>query len=554
LKTSYQITRLLSQARSLRDGAPGFLKTVCEDSGWLVGELWLAAVGRDEIRLEEPWHGGDREAKEFVSARRGVALERGHGLLGRVWASGEPLWTLDLAGEPGLSQSGGASKSGIRAGIAFPIRRGDDIAGVLAFYRVSDARPNEDLLRRMGFFTEQFGLFLSRVRAEETLHAAKEAAEEANRAKDRFLAVLSHELRTPLTPVVAILESWERRTDIPEEIAGSISVLLRNIEMEAVLIDDLLDLTKVSQGKIELQTRAVDVHRLLGQVVEMCRPDLNSKKLRVGFSLRAEACHVEGDSARLHQVFWNILRNAIKFTPEEGSIEISTRDAGDGAIVVEVRDTGIGIKAQVLHGIFNAFVQGDNTATRRYGGLGLGLAISKALVEMHGGKISARSAGKGKGATFSVELKTVGDPGKLARPNPPTRPPSILRRRVSILLVEDHRDTAEALASLLREEGDAVTVADSLEAAIMAADKAIPDLLITDVGLPDGSGLDLLRRLNRIRRVPGIVLSGYGMEKDIRASRSAGFVEHLTKPVHIAKLSAVIDRIVAEGPGPKASG
>ncbi len=546
MKTSYRITHLLSQARGLKDGSLPFLKTASEDSGWQVGELWLAAAGGGAIRLEEVWHGPELYAKAFADSRRGAALARGAGIPGRVWASGEPLWTLDLSGEPGIEKRPRAVKEAMRAGVAFPLRRGDDIGGVLAFYRASEARPNEDLLHRMEFFAEQFGLFLARVRAEQTLQAAKESAEQANRAKDRFLAVLSHELRTPLTPVVAILESWEKRSDLPDEISGSVSVLLRNIEMEAVLIDDLLDLTRVSQGKIELQRRIVDVHRLLSEVVEICRDAIDEKKLRVGFSLRADGRHVEGDSARLHQVFWNILRNAIKFTPEGGSIDISTETTAAGSIRVEIRDTGIGIRPQLLQGIFNAFVQDENTVTRRSGGLGLGLAISKALVEMHRGSIAARSAGKGKGATFSVELETAREPGRLAESAPALPPPAILRRRISILLVEDHADSAVAIASLLRDGGDAVNVAGSLEEAVRAAATAKPDILITDVGLPDGSGLDLLRRLNESRDIPGIVLSGYGMDSDIRASKAAGFAEHLTKPVHMGRLSAVIDRIVEQ--------
>ena len=541
MKTSYEITHLLSQARSLREGSPRFLRIVCEDSGWQAGELWLVPPGSDEIRRAEAWTAPNAGLREFSSARRGEGLARGVGLPGRVWASGEPLWTMDLSGEPGLPPPDGR----VRAGIAFPLRRGDEIAGVLAFYRAEETRPSEDLLRRMEFFTEQFGLFLARVRAEETLVQAKESAEESNRAKDRFLAVLSHELRTPLTPVVAILESWERRGDVPEDLARSVSVLRRNIDMEAVLIDDLLDLTRVSQGKVELQAQVVDLHRLLGAVVEMCRSDLDAKSLRIGFSLRSESRHVEGDPRRLNQVFWNLLRNAIKFTPDGGSIEIATRDGAAGEIEVEVNDTGIGIAPKLLPGIFNAFVQGENTATRRYGGLGLGLAISKALVEMHGGKISAKSAGRGKGASFRVDLRAIASPGG-PDPVPEVPPPAILRRRISILLVEDHRDTAEALADLLRESGDRVTIAGSLREAAEAAERSKPDLLITDVGLPDGSGLDLLRRLNSSGRVPGIVLSGYGMERDIRASRAAGFVEHLTKPVHVGRLASVIDRIVGD--------
>jgi signal transduction histidine kinase/CheY-like chemotaxis protein len=375
-------------------------------------------------------------------------------------------------------------------------------------------------------------------------------AQRANRAKDQFLATLSHELRTPLAPVLAVVSALESDPRLRELIGGALAVIRRNVELEARLIDDLLDLTRISRGKLELHLQPSDLRDALAHALQSCsaEEDASGKWIAVETELAAIDHTVCADVPRLTQVFWNLLKNAFKFTPDGGTVRVRTRQE-DGGIVVEVSDTGMGIDPDLLPRIFDSFEQGERSITRRFGGLGLGLAISKALVELHKGRITAASHGEGQGSTFTVWLpgapagtrvqaSPAGADGDGASPD--------LRdaRRLRILLVEDHVDTAAALAELLDLLGHQVVVAHNvasgLAAAATALDGAGLDLVISDLGLPDGSGLDLMRELSGRHGMRGIALSGYGTDKDIRASHEAGFALHLTKPVDLERLRAAL--------------
>jgi two-component system CheB/CheR fusion protein len=255
---------------------------------------------------------------------------------------------------------------------------------------------------------------------------------------------------------------------------------------------------------------------------------------------------VWGDSARLSQVFWNLIKNAVKFTPAGGSITIRTQNLG-GQLLVTVTDTGIGIEPEAAGRIFDAFEQESRTITRAYGGLGLGLAISKALVGLHGGAISVVSGGKGHGATFAVRLTTIpaagrGEPARVATNGSGGSDGE--RRHLRILLVEDHEATAQVMAKLLRGAGYDVALATSVREAKQRVDGAAFDLLVSDNGLPDGTGLDVVRHLRATRQIPAIAVSGYGMADDLRLSYEAGFDEHLVKPIDLPKLQAAIRRVM----------
>lgn len=381
-----------------------------------------------------------------------------------------------------------------------------------------------------------------------TEQAARAQAEAENRAKDQFLAVLSHELRTPLSAVMMSVSALEQEGDIPERSCELLSIIKRNVNLEARLIDDLLDITRISRGKLELRKELVDLHEQIHDtVVTCCGSEIQTKGVEISLSLNAARHHVLGDPARLQQVLWNLVKNAVKFTPEGGAVSITTFDGDAGNTVIEVKDTGIGIDAEALPKIFHAFEQADRDITRKFGGLGLGLAICRALVEMHGGSISAHSGGPNQGATFRVELP----PAPAATPkHHGLRPSGPLRasngeRGVSILLVEDHPDTARAMKTLLNLRGYDVRSAGSIAEALAAADDSTFDVLVSDIGLPDGSGLELMRQLLTRRPVKGIALSGFGMEEDVNRSREAGFAEHLTKPIDLKQLEAAIARVTA---------
>jgi two-component system, chemotaxis family, CheB/CheR fusion protein len=374
---------------------------------------------------------------------------------------------------------------------------------------------------------------------------AKATAEEASRAKGHFLAVLSHELRTPLTPVMAgVALLRERVSSDGSGDAEILEMIRRNVEMEARLIDDLLDVTRIERGKIELKREAVELAEVIARSIEVCRPDLEARGLHLGVDRGPGPYWVKADVSRLQQVFWNLLKNAIKFSPHGTCIGVRCRSDGTHA-VVEVIDSGIGIEAEHLPRLFAAFEQADRSITRQFGGLGLGLAISKTLVDLHGGRIEACSEGKGKGATFRVCLPLVTPPGKSV-PTLPARPQG-RSRPLHILLVEDHGDTARMMQRILRMDGHAVEMAGDVASAMDLLDRSDFDMVVSDLGLPDGSGLDIVRNLRQHGRpTPAIALSGYGQDQDISRSKEAGFAEHLTKPVDPTYLRGTIRRLGQE--------
>jgi PAS domain S-box-containing protein len=381
-----------------------------------------------------------------------------------------------------------------------------------------------------------------RRRTEEELKTAKSAAEAANAAKDRFLAVLSHELRTPLTPVLMMASSMESDESLPGNVRDDAGMIRRSVELEVRLIDDLLDISRIIHGKLSLRRELRDIHKKLRHAVDMCRLDAADKRLHLEAQFNAECSVMECDGSRLQQVFWNLIKNAIKFTPPDGRVCVHTYNPGPDLLRVEVADTGIGIGPEKLSTVFDAFEQESDAVTREFGGLGLGLAISKALVEMHGGRIRADSPGPGQGSTFTVDLPLV---GKLAGQSPPDRPTEAgCGRKVRILLVEDHAATAQITAKLLRKFGHEVEVATDVRSAVEIGRSAPFDILLSDLGLPDGSGLDVMRTLREhAPNVVGIALTGLGMPEDINRSREAGFAEHLTKPIDFESLRAVITRV-----------
>lgn len=372
---------------------------------------------------------------------------------------------------------------------------------------------------------------------------AKKAAENANKAKDQFLAALSHELRTPLSPVLMMSTAMELDPAVPAEVREQAGIIRRNAQLEARLIDDLLDHSRIRHGKLTLVEAPVDIHNLLSETEEIVRSEGTSKRVAIIFEKNAEDCCVKGDAARLQQVFWNMIKNGVKFTPSGGEVRVVTSNL-DGEIVVRVTDTGIGIAAEALPKIFEAFEQGT-VATGSFGGLGLGLAITRAIVQMHGGRIAAESGGAGRGATFSVALKTIEPPRPAAPPVAPVL--GVESAKLRLLLVEDHDSTREVLARILRRSGHQVHGASTGSEALDVLKSAGPfDAVISDLGLPDRSGFELLKEIHVAQPlVPAIALSGYGMDEDVKRAKDAGFIAHLVKPVPFDQLRALLDQVVA---------
>ena len=381
-----------------------------------------------------------------------------------------------------------------------------------------------------------------RRQVEASIEQQKAAVEAANRTKDNFLAMLSHELRTPLTPVMAALDALEVMPEQGEDGAALLAMVRRNVELESQLIDDLLDLTRIARDKLQLKFVQLDAHQAIGNVVEICRTEAGARKLSVHLNLRAGAHHVSADTAKFQQIIWNLLKNAIKFTRENGEITITTNNPGPQMLMITVRDTGIGMQPEIIERIFNPFEQGDRSFQTRFGGLGLGLAISKSLSQAHGGSLTARSEGPDKGSTFVLTMPTTPAPTRRSMPveaaPPETRP-------LRILLVDDHQDTCTALERLLVRRGHLVAAVHNVRSAMEAAGRNQFDLLVSDIALPDGSGTELIACLRAISGIRGIAISGFGMNGDIEKSLKAGFSEHLVKPIKIEKLEAAIERAMA---------
>ncbi|RQH07381.1 hybrid sensor histidine kinase/response regulator [Paraburkholderia dinghuensis] len=369
--------------------------------------------------------------------------------------------------------------------------------------------------------------------------AARQIAEDANRAKDRFLAMLSHELRTPLTPVLAGTRLLEQLPDLPEAARAGVLMIRRNIELEARLIDDLLDLTRVANGKLSLALETVNVHEVIDAVLELFHSEIQVKQQDVHVDRRAQHHYVRGDRARLQQMFWNLVRNAAKFTPDGGHIYVRTRDERMH-VQIEVEDTGIGIAPEQIGKLFNAFEQGSHNMTRQFGGLGLGLAVTKALTEAHGGTVVAKSPGAHCGATFTIVLPTAMPKPEAAAPELQAGPQQA--GVLNVLLIEDHEDTAEVMSQLIRGLGHEVAVAGSVADALAYTGRTRFDLVLSDVGLPDGTGVDFIHAFRKDSDAPAIALTGFGTDDDVRRCLDAGFTAHLTKPVNFDQLERLIER------------
>ncbi len=379
--------------------------------------------------------------------------------------------------------------------------------------------------------------------AETRLIEANNALVAANLAKDHFLAALSHELRTPLTPVLATLTSWEASDELPVGFLGDIQMLRRNVELEARLIDDLLDLNRIVKGKLSLNLELVDAHELLQSVVMMLQSEINAKQLNLSIDLNAARHYVKADSARLQQVFGNILNNATKFSMPGGHISIATADDTQGRLILKFRDDGIGMTPEIIDRLFQPFEQGGADISSRYGGLGLGMAISKALVEIHAGIISAESQGPGLGAQFTVTLPSIhASTVKLPPMTNEGRATARNPQGINLLLVEDHKDSAEVMSRLLRARGYSVETCSTVAEALKISNERHFNLILSDIGLPDGTGIDLIRRIREHSSIPAIALTGFGMDQDISRYKEAGFDAHLTKPVNIQKLEMLINQ------------
>jgi signal transduction histidine kinase len=454
---------------------------------------------------------------------------------------------------------GGAFPEPVTRAIVSPLYR-PGAPGPVAFL-VMGVNPRRALDETYGTFielaAEQIAVSISNAIADhdfarlmERERAAREEAESSNRAKDEFLAIVSHELRNPMSAVLGWTRMLLTGEVAPEKQKRALETIERNALNQAQLIEDLLDVSRVVSGKLRLEVAPLSFEEVLRAAIDSARPGLEAKELRLQTTIDTSAVALMGDAVRLQQVVWNLLANAIKFTPKAGSIKV-VMSRIDSTIELAISDSGKGISADVLPHVFDRFKQGDSSTTRTYGGLGLGLAISKSIVEMHGGTIAAHSEGDGKGATFVVRLPVSPlrrpPAADASAPRPRTArwqcPPEI--NGLHVLVVDDDPDGRELLAEILVECGVRVSLASSAAEAIQHFDRDRPDVLLSDIGMPDEDGYALIKRV-RARApevggsVPAASLTAYAGPEDRRRALLAGFNMHVPKPVDPAELVAVV--------------
>ena len=376
----------------------------------------------------------------------------------------------------------------------------------------------------------------------EAERAARAQAERATLLMDQFLATVSHELRTPLSAILGWTQMMRTGTLGPEKQDRALATVERNALMQAHLVEDLLDVSRIITGKLTMEMEQMDLAASVAAAVDTVRPTAQAKGVRLDVDIDAASTTVHGDSARLQQVVWNLLSNAVKFTPADGLVTLRVSVSGD-FVEVRVKDTGVGIPADFLPHVFDRFRQADGSSTRRRGGLGLGLSIVHHVVEAHGGTVTADSDGPNQGSTFTVRIPMVR--ARSYRTLPPPSASSVSLKGMKILVVDDEDDTREFVRSLLEQNGASVIVAASAAEAIAAVQRDQPDLLLSDLGMPDEDGFSLIRRVralpsDRGGRIPGVALTAYARSEDRTRAMLAGFQNHVPKPVVPTELLAVL--------------
>jgi len=383
---------------------------------------------------------------------------------------------------------------------------------------------------------------------------AMEHAETANRVKDHFLATLSHELRTPLNAIVGWAQLMRMGKMSDEELQQGIEIIDRNAKLQAKLIEDLLDVSRIISGKLRLEVGPVDLIKVIEEALSTVAPAARSKGVRMGSMLDSIIGRISGDEARLHQIIWNLLSNAVKFTPKGGNIQVRLDRVGSEARIV-VEDDGQGISPDFLPYVFDRFRQADSAATTRcHSGLGLGLSIVRHLVELHGGRVEVFSAGSGQGSTFTVllpinaawDMRPPDADRRLDAESTMESPPELVG--VRILVVDDEADSRDMLARLLGECGAEVSIADSVQAALEEIERQPPQVLVSDIGMPYEDGYQLIRKVRNqgksARELPAVALTAFARSEDRTRAVLAGFQVHMSKPVNPIELAAVIASLV----------
>src|SRR5258705_8369171 len=557
LALQYAVTRILSESREVTDSAQNILRTACDTLDWEVGVLWKVDAHAGLLSCVEICHSSSSATPEFDQLSHEIVFRKGVGLPGRIWKSGKPFWIDNVVEDPDFPRAPVALREGLRGAFGFPILVGNDIWGVLEFLSSEIREPDSELMSLAAGIGGQIGQFTQRRRAEQELaelleseSRARADAENANRLKDEFLATLSHELRTPLNAVIG----WSRmlnsgRLDRENSLHAQ-EVIERNAWAQKQIIEDILDVSRVITGKLQLHLHPVDLASVIEAALDAVRPAMEAKEIRIETNLDSKLRAISGDSDRLQQVVWNVLSNAAKFTPTGGQVQISVKQNGTH-VLIQVKDSGPGIDPAFLPYVFERFRQADGSTTRTHGGLGLGLAIVRHLVELHGGTIAVENRADGPGAIFTISLplptgllqKEILDRANSAFGGRQADQPNL--EGLNILIVEDEPDALDVITIELVQYGANVTGVTNAEDALKALEKRRFDLLVSDIGLPKMDRYELIRSVRQQeegqkKRIPAVALTAYARVQDRMQAILAGFSTHIAKPIEPNELVTVV--------------
>jgi PAS domain S-box-containing protein len=492
----------------------------------------------------------------FDGEATGMRVQVGEGVAGSIAANRAPLIVGDLSAVEMVNPD---LRRNARSLIGAPLIVEGRLIGVIHADATQPRRFTEEDVRLLQLAADRVALAIEHARLYEVEQQARRQAEEANRMKDEFLALVSHELRSPLNAILGYAALLRYSGLDAHKVKQAAEVIDRSGKAQAQLIDDLLDTARIISGKLRLELGPVDLVSVIEQAVQTIHPAADAKMISLDTDLPSEIGQITGDPARLQQVVWNLLSNAVKFTPQGGRVE-ARLERVDPHIRITVGDTGKGISPDFLPYVFDRFRQADSSSARRYGGLGLGLALVKYLVELHGGTIEAASAGEGRGATFKVTLpvRAVATPLGEAGGEPVTVKSSGELAGVRALVVDDEDDARELIETVLTQYGAEVVAVSSASEAYMLLTATPPqwrpDVMVTDIGMPGEDGYSLIRRVREWERdrgayTPAVALTAYGRVEDRMRALNAGFQMHVAKPVEPAELAVVIMSLVRRPSG-----
>jgi PAS domain S-box-containing protein len=528
VRLSEASTRLW-QSRSLASGLDEVLRTVKELTGATKGNVQLVNAARNTLSIVA-YDGFDAG---FLAAFEHLSMDNSRAACGRALASGGPVAIEDVLSDAAyVDYHDVARAAGYRAVVSVPLFGADGSKlGAISVHFPSPHRPTEAEMRRLQLYCRQASDFIQRIRLEHTLRQREDALREADSRKNEFLALLAHELRNPIAPIRYALAMMRKPGASAEQRTRAEDIIDRQATHMGRLLDDLLDVSRITRGSLELRKSVTTLDSAVATAVESAQPFIDAKRHALHIELPDHVVRIEADPARLAQIISNLLINAAKFTPEGGRIELEATN-GDREVTVTVRDNGVGIGPELMPRLFTLLAQAQPALDRSENGLGVGLALVRGLVHLHGGTVEARSAGPGRGSQFIVRLPVGAAVAPEEKPHDATTPAESAGLRV--LVVDDNRDAADSCAMLLELSGHRARTAYNGTQALQLGENLLPHVVLLDIGLPDLNGYEVARRIRATpwgAHLPLVAVTGWGKEEDRERAFAAGFDHHLTKPV-----------------------